>query len=384
MLTDQDRSWKALAQAVEVAIARGDLEPQARRWGKVVLLEAMAGLLRVAPTKLRNQYYRGDPKLELALLDYTMTSAEGAIESLRQLEFRRFTPLVWKRPLHQLRASRNSLPHTLALVRIAERHMRADLDPPVELRREVGTVAAEIMACALTFFDGQRRWELLSEADRIFRNAMGPLTLESTIEPTDAALFARFWENRATRCGLEWSNIWDDPTTPPTIDMDTASLAIDELERASEWMKRHWAPASRGDGDERIRQFAGDKAKWLAKAGEFDAAREQIDRLRDFAAGETDALLISAFEEITSNSLDAALRTASDLADRLGTSQDSIAPVTAAIMVHNIELMRDKRPPLSEEITQFLREGPVAASEHVNLPRYRRRLRELGYAEVDG
>ena len=63
MLTGQDRSWQALARAVDVAIARGALEPKARSWGKVVLLEVMADLLGVPQTKLRNYYYRDDPRL---------------------------------------------------------------------------------------------------------------------------------------------------------------------------------------------------------------------------------------------------------------------------------------------------------------------------------
>src|SRR5690606_6322123 len=125
-------------------------------------------------------------------------------------------------------------------------------DPPIELRREIGTVAAEIMACALTFFDGAKRWEILSQGDIIFRNAMGPLTLDQGIEAQDAPLFARFWENRATRCGLEWSNIWDDPDSPPTIGQDVVDLAIEELERATAWMRK-FGGASESD-DDRVRQ----------------------------------------------------------------------------------------------------------------------------------
>lgn len=381
MLTEQDRSWQALARAVEVAIARGDLEPKARGWGKVVLLETMASLIGVGSTKLRNYYYRNDPRLEALLLDYAMSSAKGAVEALRALEFRRFSPIVWKRPLDQLAASRASLGQTLTLLRLAERHMRAELDPPVELRREVGTVATEVMACALTFFDGERRWKLLVESDQMFCNAMGPLTF-SGIEAADAPLFARFWENRATRCGLEWSNVWDDPNTRPTVSMDVVELALDELEHATEWMKRHWVGAEKADRDQRVRQFAADKAKWRAKAGAFEDARAQIARLGTFEAMREDALLVQALEEITSNELDAALRTSSELAERLKETGESIAPVTSAMMVHNIELMRGNRPPLAPEVEAFLRESPVAASEHINLPRYRKRLRNLGYTAV--
>ena len=88
-----------------------------------------------------------------------------------------------------------------------------------------------------------------------------------------------------------------------------------------------------------------------------------------------DALLVQALEEITSNELDAALRTGSELAERRKETGESIAPVTSAMMVHNIELMRGNRPPLAPEVEAFLRESPVAAPEHINLPRYRKRLR---------
>ena len=190
MLTEQDRSWQALARAVGWP-SPGGLEPKARGWGKVVLLETMASLIGVGSTKLRNYYYRNDPRLEALLLDYAMSSARGAVEALRALEFRRFSPIVWKRPLDQLAASRASLGQTLTLLRLAERHMRAELDPPVELRREVGTVATEVMACALTFFDGERRWKCSSRATRCSATRWGPSF--SGIE-ADAPLFARFWE----------------------------------------------------------------------------------------------------------------------------------------------------------------------------------------------
>lgn len=380
MVSRQDRNWRALMQAMEVAIARGELEPKARLWGRVVLLEVMADVLGVPKTKLRNYYYRDSAKLEALLLDYAMSSSRAAIDLLQSLEFRSFSPLVWKRPVDQLAASRQSLDHTLTLLQMAERQMRSELDPPIELRREIGTVAAEIMACALTFFDGAKRWEILSQGDIIFRNAMGPLTLDQGIEAQDAPLFARFWENRATRCGLEWSNIWDDPDSPPTIGQDVVDLAIEELERATAWMRK-FGGASDSD-DDRVRQFAADKAKWYAKAGRFSEAREQIGHLGHGPGTEADRLLLQTLEQITSNSLDEAFRTGSRLAEILADSADSIAPVTSALMVHNIELMRGRRPPMTDEMTQFLRESPVAASEHVNLPRYRRRLADLGFSEA--
>ena len=60
--------------------------------------------------------------------------------------------------------------------------------------------------------------------------------------------------------------------------------------------------------------------------------------------------------------------------------ENALAPVTSAIMVHNIELLRGRRPPLSTAIANFLEESPVVASEMVNLPLYKQRLQALGYA----
>src|SRR5690606_4828759 len=125
-----------------------------------------------------------------------------------------------------------------------------------------------------------------------------------------------------------------------------------------------------------VRQFAADKAKWLAKAGRFKEAQRQIDRLEDFPgpAAQADRLLIQALEQIALNALEAAHRTASELAEQLAGASDSIAPVTSSMLVHNIELMRGRRPKLGDRIALFLRESPVVASEHINLPRYRKRL----------
>lgn len=370
-----------MARAVDVAIARGDLPAKSRQWGKVVLLEVMAGLIGMPISKLRNYYYREDPRFESILLDFTMGSSKGAIDVLKALEFRSFSPLVWKRPADQLTTSRDSLERTRNLLLVSERHMRAEITPSPELRREVGNVAAEVMACALTFFDGDDRWALLSEADTVFRNAMGPLMFDPDVDPRDAALFARYYENRATRCGLEWSNVHDDPTTGPTVGMDVVNLAIDELNQATIWQQRFGA-SDNTDENVRVAQFAADKAKWYAKAAQFEDAREQIAKLGDAPNADNDRLLLKALEQITTNDLDAALRTGSALAEKLAESGESLAPITATMMVHNIELMRGNRPPLPEAVVHFLRESPVAASEHINLPRYRERLAGLGYSEV--
>jgi hypothetical protein len=263
MSHDGGRAYRPLAGAVEVAIAAGQLPPSARGWGKTVLLEELAPVLGQARNTLRNLYYRQDPRLVPLLETYVATSHSHVIAGLEELGFHSLSPLVWKRGAEQLRASRQGLEGTVILLQAAERTLRESPAPPIGLRRMVGAAAAEVMACALTFFEGEQRWDLLLEGERIFISAMAPLTLECDIEPADAALFARFWENRATRCGLEWSNVWDDPSLPPPIGMDVVRRAIAELDEAAVWMRRHGGrPAP---DDERLRQLLADKAKWLAR-----------------------------------------------------------------------------------------------------------------------
>ena len=61
------------------------------------------------------------------------------------------------------------------------------------------------------------------------------------------------------------------------------------------------------------------------------------------------------------------------------TDDSCLAATTVTIMIHNIALLRGQRPPLPDRVQQFLRHSPIAASEMVNLPRYKRRLDCLGY-----
>ena len=83
--------------------------------------------------------------------------------------------------------TRKRLVPALVMLQAADKSLRESPDSPVELRREVGTVAAEIMACALTFYDGKQRWDLLREGERIFKTAMAPLSLEIDVDAGDAA-----------------------------------------------------------------------------------------------------------------------------------------------------------------------------------------------------
>lgn len=270
----------------------------------------------------------------------------------------------------------------LALGRAAERSVRETLDPSPELRRAAGAVATELMACALTFLDGTRRWRLLLLGERIFLSTMPPLAFRHDVSAADAGLFARFWENRATRCGLEWSNVWDDPALPPPIGMDVVHLALDELEQATDWMRRHDIQLQADEG-ERLRQLQADKAKWLAKAGRFAAAGRELARLSepDTPGARSDALLVQTLEAIADNRLDAAERSGGALCELVaeGEDDDSVAAATSAMMVHNIELLRGRRPPVPEGVQEFLANSPVVASELVNLPQYKGRLDALGY-----
>src|SRR5688500_962134 len=239
-------------------------------YGKTDLLEALAEAMGLARNALRNLYYRDFAKFEIVLYGYIGESPREVSRGLQALPFRQFSPIVWKRPLEQLKASWDTLNATLMLLQAAERSVRELPDAPIELRREAGTVAAEVMACALTFFDGRNRWALLREGERIFLSSMSKVSFDMDVDSEDAALFAKFWENRATICGVEWSNIWDDPTTPPTVSAAVVELALKELDRAADWLIQHGA-VNQDEGD-RVRQLLADKAKWLAKVGRFEEA----------------------------------------------------------------------------------------------------------------
>jgi tetratricopeptide (TPR) repeat protein len=384
LIRNQRQSHRALARAVEVAIAAGDLPPLARLYGKTDLLEALAEAMGLARNALRNLYYRDFARFEIVLYGYIGESPREVSRGLQALPFRQFSPIVWKRPLEQLKASWETLNSTLMLLQAAERSIRESPDAPIELRREAGTVAAEIMACALTFHDGRDRWELLREGERIFLSAMSKVSFDMRVDSEDAALFAKFWENRATICGIEWSNIWDDPSIAPTVSEDVVELALKELDRAADWLLQHGA--ARHDESARVRQLLADKAKWLAKVGRFEEAHSLLDQAGggNSLAARCDKLLIQTLELIIGNRLEEALRSAGELAEliRAHDDENAIAPVTSSIMVHNIELMMGRRPPLPPAVETFLRENPVAASEMVNLPRYKQRLAALDYISL--
>lgn len=381
MQVQESRGSDALASAVAVAIAANKLPHAARAWGKTVLLEELSLTLGMARNSLRNLYYRDDDRFEEVLLAYVSSSRELVLEGLRTLCLQDCSPLVWKRAPEELRVRRRSMATALALGRAAERSVRESLNPSPELRRAAGAVATELLACALTFFDGERRWRLLLLGERIFLSSMPPLAFSQEVSAADAGLFARFWENRATRCGLEWSNVWDDPTLPPPIGMDIVHLALDELEQATDWMRRHDIQQQTDQG-ERLRQLQADKAKWLAKAGRFAAARRELARLSEFDTpiSRSDVLLVRTLEAIANNRLDEARRSSGALSELATDSEgaESVAAATSAIMVHNIELLRGERSPVPERAQAFLAHSPVVASELVNLPRYKRRLDVLG------
>lgn len=381
MLRGQGQSHRTLVQAVEIAIGIGDLPAGARAYGKIDLLEALAGPLGLARNALRNLYYRDENRLELVLQAYIAQNSAEVATTLRDLQFRQFSPIVWKRPQDQLRESRRSLPKTLIMLQAADKSLRDSPDSPIELRREIGAVAAEVMACALTFYDGKQRWELLKEGERIFKTAMAPLSLEIDVAAGDAALFAKFWENRATVCGLEWSNIWDDPANPPGVSHDVIELALRELDRAARWAEQF--QTGHGGGDERHRQLLADKAKWLAKVGRFDEVWSQIGTLTsDSYAAQSDRLLLTTLEHVAEDRLADASRTAGELRE-VALERDvegGLAPVTSSILIHNIELLRGRRPALGSDVENFLEQSPVVASEMINLPRYKNRLLGLGYS----
>lgn len=373
----------AVARAVEIAIADRQLPAAARNWGKVVLLEELAGVLSLSRNTLRNYYYKQDPRLQHVLAAFVASNWVQVESGLRGLPFRAFPPLVWKRTQDQLLASRRSLPATIALAQAAATALSGPAEPPATLRRQVGSAAAEIMACALTFFDGGERWHLLQLGEALFVAAMAPLTFGHEIAGIDASLFARFWENRATRCGLEWSNVWDDPQLTPTAGPDLVTLAIGELENAAVWVRRRVAGAPLVE-HERLRQLLADKAKWLAKAGQFAEAHLVLAPLTGFQgiAARSDILLLETLEQVAGNQLDAAARSSGELAEMLQdkAGADAVAPAASAILVHNVDLLRGRQRPLPEVAERFLVESPVQASEMVNLPRYRQRLAALGYA----
>lgn len=384
MQAQEKWSDEALESAVAVAIAANKLPSAARGWGKTVILEELAPAMGMARNTLRNLYYRGDARFEAALLAYVSGSRAHLLDGIKALAFHDFSPVVWKRPPMQLRASWRALPKALALARAAERSVRGSADPPAALRRAGGAVAAEIMACSLTFFEGARRRRLLQLGERLFLSTMSPLAFGHEIAAQDAALFAKFWENRASRCGLEWSNVWDDPALPPPVGMEVVTLALDELEHAAVWTRKYVGLAD-GSEAERLRQLLADRAKWLAKAGRFQAAFRELERLpaTDTPAARADVLLVQTLEAIADNRLQDAERSGGSLRELLADGEDeaSVAIASSEIMVHNIALLRGRRPALPERAQYFLQNSPVVASELVNLPRYKHRLAATGYLQ---
>src|SRR5687768_655323 len=113
LIKNQRQGHRALAKAVEVAIAAGELPPSARTYGKTDLLEALAEAMGLARNALRNLYYRDPSRFEIVLYGYIGESPREVSRGLQSLSFRDFSPIVWRRPLEQLKASRETLNSTL-------------------------------------------------------------------------------------------------------------------------------------------------------------------------------------------------------------------------------------------------------------------------------
>src|SRR5688500_12554309 len=154
-------------------------------YGKTDLLEALAEAMGLARNALRNLYYRDFAKFEIVLYGYIGESPREVSRGLQPLRFRQFSPIVWMRPLEPRKASWETLNSPLLLLQAADRSIRESPDPPIELRREAGTVAAEIMACALTFYDGRNRWDLLREGERIFLSSMSKVSFDMDVDSED-------------------------------------------------------------------------------------------------------------------------------------------------------------------------------------------------------
>lgn len=377
--------WRveALSEAVEAAIAAGHLPTTARKWRQTVILEELAEVLGLPRTAIRNRFYRSDPKLREDLRQLEATSTDQMLARLQALQYRQYTPVLWRRTAEQLRETRRMLPSVIKAGEAADKMLRAARNPPIELRRELGRVSVEIMAAALTFFDGAERMLLVANGEQMFLSAMAAVSFSANLSVEDSVLFSMFWENRATVCAAEWSNIWDDPSRPPSIDSDILELAIWELGEATSWMSKSGVVT--GSALElRLRQLIGDKAKWYTKAGLFSEARATLGTVSDSASMEfdTDMLLAQALEQIAHSDFPRAAKSAQALCDFLSQycGEDSRYFAQAEMLAHHIDLLYDRRPPLPLSAERFFAEQVLVASEFLHLPRYKARLLGLGYA----
>jgi len=381
-----------LAHAVDAAVAARHLPLEATGWRTVVLLEELAGVIGVPRTALRNMYYRDAKRLADELENYVLSNTANLASRIRNHLGKSRGSIVWKRPLDQVKASYKSMDSAIAMAETADAVLRSESEPSITLRREVGGLAAEIMAASLSFYSGRKRWDLLRRAEKVFLNAMSPLSLQVEVDPTDAKLFARFWENRATVCAQEWSTIWDDPNISAPVGLDVVNLATIELQTAVEWEK-NTASGERSprqcsvSSHSRLAQLTGDQASWLIKIGKFEEAARVLDQVgveyeKSFV--ESRLLHLGCLRDIHDRKLASAARLANELAelseDRSG--RGSHGHASALMLEHHICLLQDKTPKLPRIVEKFLRESPVAVSDIIDLDRFKKRLLALEYSVV--
>jgi len=381
-----------LTQAVDAAIAARQLPVQATSWRTVVLLEEMAGVIGLPKTALRNMYYRDTNRLAAELENYVLSNTSRLITRIRSHTGNSREPIVWKRTLGEVKSSYENLPRAIAVAETADSVLRSDSEPSSALRREVGSLAVEIMAAALSFHSGKKRWRLLRRAERVFLNAMSPLSLQVEVNPVDATLFARFWENRATVCALEWSTIWDDPEIAAPVARPVVKLATIELQTAVEWeRKSSSSDCSSNQGSyssrERLAQLTGDQANWLIKVGKFDDAASVLHQVAvelDKPVVEGRLLHVCCMRNIHDRKYLEAAKLAGAVAelaeDRSG--HGSHWHISALMLEHHIALLRGETPRVPSMVEEFLRESPVAVSDIVDLNRYKKRLAAMEYSVI--
>jgi hypothetical protein len=381
-----------LAQAVDAAIASRQLPPQATGWRTVVLLEEMAGVIGVPRTALRNMYYSDTSRLAAELSNYVLSNTAMLLTRIKNHSGKSREPIVWKRSLSEVKSSFENLASAIVVAETGDSTLRRDSDPAPALRREVGNLAVEIMAAALSFYGGIERWRLLQRAEKVFLNAMSPLSFQVETNPVDAALFSRFWENRATVCAMEWSTIWDDPGISEPVARAVVKLATIELQTAVEWEKKSSSSdcgSKQGSrsSHERLAQLTGDKANWLIKIGKFDDAACVLHKVAvelDKPVVEGRLLHVCCMRNIHDRKFLEAAQLAGAVAelaeDRSG--HGSHWHISALMLEHHIALLRGETPRVPSLVEEFLRESPVAVSDIVDLNRYKKRLAAMEYSVI--
>ncbi|WP_029041830.1 hypothetical protein [Cucumibacter marinus] len=379
-----DANRAPLARAVEVAIHAGLLPEEASRWRKVVVLEALGPAMGRSKTALRNLFYRDPDRFAAEIEAFVLGSQHQLVAAMQShLPGLDQSEVVWRRSLEDIRQARARFDAALSVAEAADQAVRQSADgPSEEFRRICGTLAVELMARTLTFFDGERRFSLLKQTEQIYMNSMAQITLAHEHTPEDGVLFARFWENRATRCGLEWHRVWDDPDSGPPLDSGVVELALKELDEAATWQRR----AGQQRDDARLRQFESDRARWLIKVGRFDEALDITQRLQTegHQGADIDTLFMRALKAVLRRELDEAMRLAGDLvAQTQGQGDEDSRPTAALMLAQHVDLLRGQRPHLPETVERALRENPIVVSEFVDFDSFKRRLKSAGYNAAD-